>query len=115
MHELSVIQSVLDIVIEHAKKNNAKKVKKINLEIGELSGFIPEWIQTYFDFVSKDTIASEAKLVIKKVDAKLKCRECSKEFGVKKDKLDFTCPKCKSSDIELLSGREYFIKSIEVD
>lgn len=115
MHELSVIQSVLDIVLDYAKKYNARKVKKINLEIGELSGFIPEWIQTYFDFVSKDTIAEKAKLVIKKIPAKIKCVECGKEFGVKKDKLEFTCPRCKSTDIELLQGREYFIKSIEVD
>lgn len=115
MHELSVIQSVLDIVLDHAKKYNAKKVKKINLEIGELSGFIPEWIQTYFDFVSKDTIAEKAKLVIKKIPAKIKCLECGKVFGIKKEKLEFACPKCKSTDIDLLQGREYFIKSIEVD
>ncbi len=115
MHELSVIQNVLDIVVDYATKNGAKKVKQINLEIGELSGFIPEWIQTYFDFVSKDTIAEKAKLNIKKVKAKLKCLECEKEFGLKKDNLDFTCPKCKSKDIDLLQGREYFVKSIEVD
>lgn len=115
MHELSVIQSVLDIVIEYATKNKAKKVNQINLEIGELSGFIPEWIQTYFDYVSKDTIAEKAKLKIKKVPAKMKCLECEKEFGLKKNKLEFTCPKCESKDIDLLQGREYFIKSIEVD
>lgn len=115
MHELSVIQSVLDIVLDYAKKYNAKKVKTINLEIGELSGFIPEWIQTYFDFVSKDTLAEKAKLQIKKVKAKIKCIECGKEFGIKRENIEFACPKCKSTDIELLSGREYFIKSIEVD
>ncbi len=115
MHELSVIQSVLDIVIDYATKANAKQVKQINLEIGELSGFIPEWIQNYFDFVSKDTISEKAKLNIKQIPAKFKCLECKKEFGIKKGKLEFICPKCKSKDVDLLQGREYLIKSIEVD
>ena len=57
MHELSIIQSILDIVIEYANKYKAKRVIKINLDVGEMSDIIPEWIQQYFDFVSKDSIA----------------------------------------------------------
>ena len=114
MHELSVMQNILDIVVEHAEKYNAASVTKINLEIGDLAGVIPEWMQMYFDFVSKGTIAEKAELCINNVPAVIKCRSCDNEFRLAKDNWQFFCPACDSTDVEILSGREYFIKSIEV-
>ena len=67
MHELSIMSNVLDIVVQHAQQNGAVKVTKIHLLIGELSDYIPEWMQNYFDFVSKDTIAENAQLVVEMV------------------------------------------------
>ena len=69
---MSIIHSVLDIVIEHADKYSAKRVIKINLEVGELSDIIPHWMQEYFDMLSKDTIAERAELCIEKIPAILK-------------------------------------------
>ena len=59
-----VMSSILDIVLDHANRNNAKKVVRINLRIGHLSDIIPEWAQSYFDMLSKDTIADHASLEI---------------------------------------------------
>ena len=115
MHELSIMSSVLDIVLEHAQKNNAKKVQKVNLQIGVLSDIIPEWAQSYFDMLSKDTIASEAVLNIEQVHVRILCRACGHEFGFKDRDWKFSCEKCDSSDIELLSGREFMITSIEIE
>jgi hydrogenase nickel incorporation protein HypA/HybF len=114
VHELSIMSGILDIVLEHAKKNNAKKVASINLRIGQLSDIIPEWAQSYFDMLSKDTIADGAVLDIEHIPVKVRCRACGHEHAFKNKKWSFTCVKCESPDIELLEGREFSIVSIEI-
>jgi len=60
MHELSVTESILSIVLKHAQTNRAEKVLAINLKIGELSELVGDCIQHYFDYLSKGTIAEGA-------------------------------------------------------
>lgn len=115
MHELSIMSNILDIVVDHAGKNKAKKVVKINLTVGELSDLIPDWMQTYFNFVSKDTIAEQAVLNIERIPATLQCRNCGHRYTLQRDDLQFACPKCESGEIELLSGREFRVDSIEIE
>jgi hydrogenase nickel incorporation protein HypA/HybF len=109
------MSSILDIVLEHAHSNSANKVAQINLEVGELSDLIPHWMQNYFEYVSKDTIAEKAILSIDYVPAMLRCRSCGKEFAVTKEDWRASCPHCNSPDIEILSGREFKIISIEIE
>lgn len=115
MHELSVMTNILEIVLQHAEKNKAKRVSQINLVVGELSDLIPEWMQNYFDFVSKDSIAENAKLQIERIPAIVQCKNCKNEFQLDRNNLEFSCIKCNGTDVELLSGREFLIKSIEVE
>jgi hydrogenase nickel incorporation protein HypA/HybF len=115
MHELSVMQNILDIVVEFANKHKAKKVTAINLTVGDMSDLIPEWMQNYFDFVSKDTIADRAVLNIERIPAVLKCKSCGHEYVISRGNWQFICPKCESAEIELLSGREFTVKSIEIE
>ncbi len=115
MHEMSIMGNILDIILEYAEKNNAKKIKQVNLTIGVLADVIPEWAQTYFDMLSKDTIADNAVLNIDKVPAKIQCRACSHEYSLEKGEFNFVCKKCESGDIELLSGRELNVSSIEIE
>ena len=115
MHELSIMGNILDIVLQHAEKNNARKVMKVNLKIGILSDVIPEWAQKYFEMLSKDTIADNAELIIEKVPARIKCNNCGFEYEFTKENWQFSCTRCDSSDIELLSGREMTVTSIEIE
>ncbi|HPB82776.1 MAG TPA: hydrogenase maturation nickel metallochaperone HypA [Spirochaetota bacterium] len=115
MHELSIMTSILDIVIRHAETHRAVSVKRIDLQVGELSDLIPDWMQRYFDFVSKDTIAENAQLAIEKIPAVLRCRACSHEFTLDRESWQFTCTACGSSDVEIVSGREFTVKSIEIE
>lgn len=115
MHELSIMTNILDIVLEYAEKYNAGKINRINLRIGEMSDIIPEWAQRYFDMLSKDTIADNAQLNIESIPVRIKCLSCEHEFGFENKNWEFSCKKCNSTDVELLSGREFTISSIEVD
>ncbi len=60
MHEFAITQSMLELVLEQAKEAGTKKVEKINLIIGEMSGYVEESVRFYFDFLSKGTIAAWA-------------------------------------------------------
>jgi hydrogenase nickel incorporation protein HypA/HybF len=113
MHELGVTENIVNITLAKAGEAQASKVLKINLVVGELSGFVPDCIQFYFDTLSKDTIAQGAVLHFETVPAQLRCRNCSTIFHPQ-DTL-WSCPKCGSQSIEIFKGRELYIESVEVE
>lgn len=115
MHELPITESILKVVLSHAEKNNAVKIVKIYLQVGMLSDLEDEWIQHYFDYLSKGTIAEEAKLVIERMPVVLQCNECSESYEIEKTQIsDYSCPKCGKKNSRLVSGKEYYIKNMEV-
>jgi hydrogenase nickel incorporation protein HypA/HybF len=113
MHELAITQSMLDLVLEQAQKAKAKRVGKINLVIGEMTGVVDRAVQFYFDFLSKGTPAEKAALNFKVVPTTARCHNCGKDF--KLGEFDWTCPHCQSSNIEIVGGKELFVESIEVE
>ena len=113
MHELSITQGILSIALEKANEVQAGKVININLIIGELSGVVNECVEFYFDLLSKDTIAAEASLSFERTPNKLRCRNCAAVFSP--DNLDWACPNCREARIEIISGRECHVESIEVE
>jgi len=115
MHELAVTKSILDIVLRHAVANGVEKIMAVQLRVGELSDLEDEWMQNYFDYLSKETIAEGARLKIERTPVVVRCDNCSHEFRVNmKETKDIVCPECGGTKSQLLSGREYFIKNIEV-
>ena len=112
MHELPVTMSILCIVLEQAKAAQASKITQINLTIGELSGIVPDYIQLQFEFLSKDTIAAGASLSIHQPPTELRCRNCAAVFSP--DGRDWACPNCSEEKIEIVSGRECYVDSMEV-
>ena len=113
MHEFSITQSILDIALERAGEDQASRITKINVTLGDLSGISEECVQFYFDFLSKDTIAAEASLAFDKVPTQLRCRECGTTFSP--DDSAWLCPGCKEQKIDIIFGRECYINSIEVE
>lgn len=113
MHELSITQSMLDIVLQQAEKSQVKKVTKINLVIGEMTGVVSDSVQFYLDLLTKGTVAEGASVSFTLVPAKAKCRNCRQTFELKE--FDWTCPNCQGNIIDVISGKELFVDSIEVE
>ena len=115
MHELPVINSILSVVLKHAAVNHVKKVVTIFLQVGALSDLEDKWMQQYFDYVGKGSIAEGATLKIERIPAVMQCRKCSETYEVNvKGETIPPCPECGSDERTLVSGREYFIKNMEV-
>jgi hydrogenase nickel incorporation protein HypA/HybF len=115
MHELPITESILKIVLKHAEKNHVGKVMSISLRVGKLSDLEDDWIQRYFDYLSKGTLAEGAKLKIERTPIMLQCNACSTSYEVEMANIgDAVCPDCGEKDSKLISGREYYIKDMEV-
>jgi hydrogenase nickel incorporation protein HypA/HybF len=115
MHELQITERILDIVLKHASAQDVTKVVRIHLKIGALSDLEDEWIQHYFDYLSRGTVAENARLAIRRAPVVLCCRSCSCSFEAKREELGRArCPECGEDSLELVAGREYLIENMEV-
>ncbi len=115
MHELPITESILKIVLKHAEMNGVQKVLAIRLQIGKLSDLQDDWIQRYFDYLSKGTAAEGAKLKIERMPIRIRCNACSTSYEAEIANIgDLACPSCGEKGGTLLSGREYTVKEMEV-
>ena len=116
MHELQVTESILNIALKYAGMNDVSRIVSIQLRVGEMSDLEDEWMQKYFDQLSEDTIAKGAKLKIEKIPVVMECDECAHSFSVNiREMKEILCPECSSKECTLTSGREYYVKNMEVE
>ena len=113
MHEYSITESLLALALEKANEAKAGKITRINLVVGELSGVVGDCVQFYFDFLSKKTIASGAELSFETKPTQVRCQKCDNIFTPVDH--DWSCPGCHEIGIEIISGRECYMESIEVE
>lgn len=113
MHELSLTQNLIDIAEEHARREGATVISSLTLEIGALSGVIPEAVEFAFEACTKGTLAEGARLEILQIPAIGRCMECDEECAL--ESLTDACPECGSYALEVLTGQEMTLTEMEVD
>lgn len=112
MHELAVTEDILRIVNEYAERSEAKSVTHIYLVIGDLSSFVDDSIQFYFNMMSDDTIAEGATLHFQRIKTRFRCRKCGNEF--EPEERDWICPECHALGGDVIAGKEFYVDSIEI-
>jgi len=113
MHELSLVQGVLEQV--HSLREAGVftgRVVIVRLKVGRLAAALPDQLTFAFDVLSEGTDLAGARLEIEEVPIRTRCRTCGAEAEV--DEPLFLCASCGSPDVEILSGRELMIDSLEV-
>ena len=113
MHEMSIAQSVLDIILQESQNHKVNRVLSVAVKVGELSAVETESLRFCFDFLTKGTLAEGARLEIERIQVTCRCRECGSSFTVQE--LIFACPACRSPQVEMLSGRELSVASFEAE
>ena len=113
MHEYPITQQIIKIAEDHCRKAEGSKVTKINLVIGDYSGYVGSSVQMYFDIISEGTMCEKAEVSIEHIKPKLRCSECGEIF--EKKLLSFDCPKCGGQGGPTDIGKEFYIESIEVE
>jgi len=113
MHELSVVANLFEILEEKLEEQNGKKVVCIQLQVGLLSGVVPELLKTAFDIYKKGTFAEEAEMDITEVPCKLEFQDCGTTMT--KDDYIFICDKCGSPKTKTLEGTEMILEKMEIE
>lgn len=114
MHEFAMCEDIIKAINKNLENhNNIQKVITVNLVIGQLHNVIEDNMQFGFEVLSKGSPLEGSKLVIEFVDILARCNEC-KEESIITDSF-FYCNNCGSGNIEIMKGRELYIKDVEVE
>ena len=112
MHELGTIYYVIDTVEKLMVENDLKEVASITLEVGEVSGIIPSYLQDFWLYARKKTEHFQnTELKIEELKAVTYCQDCKGTYSTMEFKK--ICPYCGSANTFLITGNEYNIKEIE--
>lgn len=122
MHEFSVMNQIVEAVLQEAKKHNAKSVSEVYLEIGELTFLGHEQMNFAYQVLTEKNILNGSKIIISEKKAKIKCKKCEYNGKIEYDYDKsfhfsvpmFTCPKC-NSPVEIVEGKECIISRIVVN
>lgn len=113
MHELSVTENILNIALTHAEKSDAARITNLYLVIGQLSSVLDDSVQFYWDLLTENTKAEGAKLHFKRLPLLIKCKQCEHTYSPTDGEM--FCPKCKSEQIQIIQGEEFYLEAIDID
>ncbi len=114
MHEMGIAMQVLEIASASVPDDmKGARVEKINLKVGKLAAVVPQSLRFCFEIISKDTPLSGSRLVIEEVPVTASCKECGHHWTITGPV--FKCSRCDSGSIDVMSGQELEISSIEIE
>jgi hydrogenase nickel incorporation protein HypA/HybF len=109
MHELSLSGAIVDTAVRHAE---GRDVTGVDLTVGALRQVVPSSLQFYWEIVTRGTVCEGARLELTVLAARVSCNECANEWTL--DEPVFACPQCKATSVEVLTGNEFMVESIDV-
>lgn len=113
MHEMGIALQIIDIAASAIPKElEGTPVAKVNLRIGKLSAVVPKSLSFCFEIAVQDTPLKGAILQIEEVPVEARCRDCGHTFTITGP--SFSCTQCNSGTVDIISGRELDIASIEL-
>lgn len=110
VHEMAITQGIVDICLQHA---GGRTVRQVVIEIGDLSGVVPEAVVFCFTACTADTTAAEARLEIRQIQGAGRCLDCGTEQPLAR--LYDPCRQCGGYALTLLRGEELRVVELEVD
>lgn len=113
MHEMSLVESVLQIIEDAALSQNFKKVRTVILEIGQLATIENDAMRFCFDIVMQNSIAEGAVLKIIDLPGEGWCMQCAKAVPISEQ--PDACPRCGGYQIQATSGMQMRVKELEVE
>ena len=111
MHEIAMVEDLFRIILDVADENRIGRIDRVTVVIGQYLQIKPSLFQFAFEAAGSGTIAEGAGLNIEIRPVELRCSDCSRLFFL--NELKYVCPHCISSDLEIIDGKDIYIKSIE--
>ena len=79
MHEMPVTQALLKMALDHAK---GRRVTNVYLHVGKMSAIVPDSVEVFFEYLSKDSLAEGAKLHFTMMPVEMTCQDCSRQLDL---------------------------------
>jgi len=114
LHELSIVQGIIETVSESAEAASAKKITAVYLRVGALAGVVQDALLFSYDLATQDTLLAGSKLIVEELPVLIFCEVCGKDVelpGVQ----SFRCPICDTPSAIIEQGKELEIRSIEIE
>lgn len=112
MHELSLAESLIGVIEEEARKQGFTRVRRVHLDVGALAGVEIDSLRFGFDIATRGTLAEGAELLINALPGEAWCFTCDR--GVVISELYQGCPHCQSHSLQIIGGRQFQLKELEV-
>lgn len=121
MHEFGITSMLVDRIISIARKEGAKKVLQVNIEIGEFSFLNPVQVEFCYSAIIPKTILEGSSLVLTRTKGTVRCNSCGYLGPIKiiEDEelqhmglISFACPDC-SQKTEIVEGKACTIKGLK--
>lgn len=113
MHEMTLVSSIFNVLNDKIREFNVNRVIQVKLMVGDMTGVEDATLRSCFEVYAEATPVEGANLVIEHVPVKGRCRSCGSEFAIRG--FNFLCPECENSGVKIISGKELYIDSIEVE
>lgn len=113
MHEYSLAKNIIEIVSEYSAKHNSNKIVEVVMEIGDLSGVMPDALKSAIETLVTDTHFSETSFKYEKKKGKARCHDCGEVVEI--ENIFTTCPSCKNANIDIVQGKELNVKTITIE
>jgi hydrogenase nickel incorporation protein HypA/HybF len=113
MHEYSIVQALLDQCEHHARINGSRKVMKVTVKIGVLSGVELHLLRSAFETFREDTVCREAELEIIHQKVLVECGKCRRQSTIEKH--DYHCPNCGSAEVRVIDGEDMYLMRLEME
>lgn len=114
MHELSIVSSIVESVIESLEAYPGAQVKEVRLRVGALAAVIEDSLQFCYQIATEDTPLAGSKLVVMILPVVMHCEPCNADVELPTLQ-SFRCPRCGELVGDMRQGRELEIDSIEIE
>ena len=113
MHEMGIALQIIEIAKESIPPDlQDARIEKVNLKIGKLAAVVPESLRFCFEVAVKETALEGAELAIEELPVVARCKDCNTQWTISGPA--FNCENCDSGSLDIISGRELDIESIEI-
>lgn len=112
MHEVSLMQDTLILAVQEARRAGGSRIHRLQMQVGPLSGVVPEALSFAFEILAKGTMAEGASLQIEAMPIVCHCAGCAREFT--SPDMYCECPTCGTPSLDVRRGREMQLSSLEV-
>ncbi len=109
MHELSLCQAIVDHVEARA---GGRPIRRVEVRIGHLRQVVPDSLRFAWEMLTESTELAACELVVEHVPAVVHCGACGADTTL--DLPVLACAACESLDVELRSGEELQLASMDV-